>query len=122
MESEILKLEAQLIAAILDSDTKLLDQLLHDDLVFVNHMGMVLSKKEDLAPHISGDLKITGLIASDQQLHIFEDTCVVVVTKEIRGNYLNQPFESHVKFTRVWKSFDGDWKVITASSVPCPEH
>jgi len=119
MESEILKLEAQLIAAILNSDLKVLDQLLHDELIFVNHLGMVLSKKEDLAPHISGDLKITGLVASDQQLHIFIDTCAVVVTKEIRGIYLNQPFESRVKFTRVWKLFNGDWKVITASSVPC---
>ena len=122
MESQILKLEAQLIAAILNSDTKLLDQLLHDDLIFVNHMGMVLSKKEDLAPHISGNLKITELVASDQQSHIFGDTCVVVVTKEIRGNYLNQSFGSRVKFTRVWKLFNGDWKVIAASSVPCPEH
>jgi len=119
MESEILTLEAQLIAAILNSDLKVLDQLLHDDLIFVNHLGMTLSKKEDLAPHISGDLKITGLITSGQQLHLFGDTCAVVVTKEIRGIYMNQPFESRVKFTRVWKLFNKDWKVITASSVPC---
>lgn len=119
MESEILKLEAQLIKAILNSDLKVLDQLLHDELIFVNHLGMVLSKKDDLAPHISGDLKITGLVASEQQLHLFCDTCTVVVTKEIGGIYQNQPFESRVKFTRVWKLFNEGWKVITASSVPC---
>ncbi|WP_146133116.1 nuclear transport factor 2 family protein [Arcticibacter pallidicorallinus] len=46
MESQILDLEAKLIAAILNSDIKLLDQLLHDELIFVNHTGMVLSKRK----------------------------------------------------------------------------
>ena len=119
MKREILKVEAQLITAILSSNIAVLDQLLHDELIFVNHLGMVLSKNEDLAPHINGDLKIADLVASDRQLHLFGDTCAVVVTKEIKGVYLNQPFESRVKFTRVWKLFNGDWKVITASSVPC---
>ncbi|PRD55981.1 nuclear transport factor 2 family protein [Sphingobacterium gobiense] len=119
MESEILKLEAQLIAAILSSDVKVLDQLLHDELIFVNHLGMVLSKKEDLAPHISGDLKITELAVLNQQLHLFGDTCAVVVSKNIRGIYLDQPFENGVKFTRIWKLFNEHWKVIAASSVSC---
>ena len=119
MENEILKLEEQLIVAILGSDLKVLDQLLHDELIFVNHMGRVLSKDEDLAPHISGDLKITGLVTSDQHLRLFGNISAVVVTKEIKGVYRNQPFESRVKFTRVWKLFNGDWKVITVSSVSC---
>lgn len=118
MEREILKLEEQIVAAILSSDVEVLDQLLHDQLVFVNHLGMTLSKEQDLHPHITGDLKITGLVASDHQLRVFGDTCVVVVTKDIRGSYLNQPFDSKLKFTRTWKSFNGNWKVIAASSVP----
>ncbi|SFG99791.1 nuclear transport factor 2 family protein [Pedobacter insulae] len=118
MESEILDLEAQIVAAILSSDVKVLDQLLHDQLVFINHLGMALSKQQDLAPHISGDLKITQLKTSDQQVHSFGNTVVVVVSKEIKGSYLKQEFESHVKFTRVWQQTNGQWKVIAASSVP----
>ena len=118
MEREILKLEEQIVAAILNSDVEVLDQVLHDQLVFVNHLGMTLSKKQDLTPHITGELKITGLVASDHQLRVFGDTCVVVVTKDIRGSYLSQPFHSKLKFTRIWKSFNGNWKVIAASSVP----
>ncbi|TKC08577.1 nuclear transport factor 2 family protein [Pedobacter frigoris] len=118
MEREILKLEEQIVAAILSSDVEVLDQLLHDQLVFVNHLGMALSKEQDLTPHITGDLKIAGLVASDHQLQVFGDTCVVVVTKDIKGSYLNQPFENKLKFTRIWKLFNGNWKVIAASSVP----
>jgi hypothetical protein len=118
MESKILKLEEQLVASILSSDVEVLDDLLHDQLVFVNHQGITLSKKEDLAPHISQDLKITSLAISDQQLQLFGDTAVVVVTKEIEGSYLKQPFESKLKFTRIWKLYEQDWKVIAVTSVP----
>lgn len=117
MEREILKLEERMVAAILSSNVEVLDQLLHDQLVFVNHLGMTLSKDQDLSPHITGDLKITALATSDQHLSLFGDTCVVVVTKDISGSYLNQPFDSKLKFTRIWKSFDGNWKVIAVSSV-----
>ncbi|KIA93538.1 hypothetical protein OC25_12235 [Pedobacter kyungheensis] len=118
MESKVLKLEEQLVAAILNSDVAVLDKLLHDKLVFVNHLGMTLTKAEDLAPHISHDLKINSLAISDRHLHLFGDTAVVVVTKEIKGSYLNQLFESKLKFTRVWKLHAQDWKVIAVSSVP----
>jgi len=118
MESKVLKLEEQLVAAILNSDVKVLDELLHDQLIFVNHLGMTLTKAEDLSPHISQDLKITRLVVSDQQLHLFGDTAVVVVTKEIEGSYLNQLFESKLKFTRTWKLYEQDWKVIAVTSVP----
>lgn len=104
--------------AIVRSDVKILDQLLHDELVFVNHLGMIVSKKDDLAPHISGELKITAIGISDQNIRFFADTAVVTVSKTINGSYLKQEFETHVKFTRVWKFVDQQWKVIAASSVP----
>jgi len=118
MKTELQKLEEKLITAILNSDVKIMDYLLHDDMIFVNHLGMVLSKKDDLAPHKSGELKMSDIIVSDQHMHFFGDTCSVVVTKSLTGTYMAQPFESRVKFTRVWKLFNGQWKVITASSVP----
>lgn len=118
MERKILKLEEQIVAAILSSDVEVLDQLLHHELIFVNHLGMTLSKKEDLAPHTSGDLKIVALEVSDQNIKLFGDTVVVTVSKRIKGSYLKQEFESRVRFTRIWKLFDQQWKVIAASSVP----
>ena len=116
--NEIIKLEEKIVDAILGSNVEVLDQLLHDEVVFVNHLGMAVSKKEDLAPHVSGYLKITVLDVSDQDIKLFGDTVVVTVSKEIKGSYLKQEFESHVRFTRVWKLFDQQWKVIAASSVP----
>lgn len=118
MLSEILKLEEEIVQGIIESDVILLDQLLHEDLVFVNHLGMTVSKKEDLAPHYTGDLKVVSIQLSNRDIRFFGDTAIVTVSKNIRGSYRSQEFESHVKFTRVWRQFDGQWKVIAASSVP----
>ena len=116
--NEILKLEEKMVDAIVSGNVGVLDQLLHDELVFVNHLGMIISKKDDLAPHISGDLKIAAIEISDQQIRHFGDTVVVSISKKIKGSYLKQEFESLLKFTRVWKLFNQQWKVIAASSVP----
>lgn len=118
MMNEILKLEEKIIDAIVSSDVEVLDQLLHDELLFVNHLGMTVSKKNDLAPHISGDLKIATIEISDQHIGLFGDTAVVTVSKKIKGSYFKQEFESLLKFTRVWKLLDQQWKVIAASSTP----
>lgn len=116
--NEILKLEEKIVDAIVSSNVEVLDYLLHDELVFVNHLGMTISKNDDLAPHISGDLKIIDIKISDQQIRYFEDTAVIIVSKKIKGSYLHQEFESLFKFTRIWKLFNQQWKVIAVSSVP----
>lgn len=118
MNSEIIKLEEAIIEALIYSDVAVLDQLLHADLVYVNHKGMLVSKQEDLAPHLSGELKITGISTADQQISVFGETAIVSVFKEIKGTYLAEKFESRVRFTRVWKLFEQGWKVISATSVP----
>lgn len=118
MLNKILKLEAELVQAIIESDVISLDKLLHEDLVFVNHLGRRVSKKEDLAPHSTGDLKVASIQLSDRDIRFFGDTAIVTVSKNIKGSYRTQEFESHVKFTRVWRQLDGQWKVIAASSVP----
>lgn len=118
MNTEIIKLEEQLIQAIIQSDLQVLQLLLHEDMLFVNHFGMLLTRDQDLAPHANGDLKIKSIVTSDQHIQQFGDTYIVVVSKVIDGTYQGQSFESSVKFTRVWQRFNEAWKVIAASSVP----
>ena len=118
MIEEIVKLEEVIIEATLYSDVAVLDALLHADLVFVNHKGMLISKQEDLATHLRGDLKFKAILLADQHIGLFGDTAVVSIFKDISGTYLGEEFESRVRFTRVWKQFEQGWKVISATSVP----
>ena len=118
MIDQIIQLEEKLITAILYSDVAVLDELLHAEMIFVNHLGMLVTKSEDLAPHLSAELTFSEIVTSDQQISLFEDTAVVSVFKHIVGHYQGVEFENRVRFTRVWKRFDHTWLVIAASSVP----
>ncbi|MEJ5964170.1 nuclear transport factor 2 family protein [Pedobacter immunditicola] len=118
LKKQIIELEESLITAIKKSDIDRLQQLLHDQLTFTNHAGILLDKESDLISHRNGDLVISDIEISEQSIRIFDDVAVVVVKKHITGTYYTEPFESRVRFTRIWKKFNAEWKVISACSVP----
>lgn len=118
LKQEIIELEETLIEAIKNSDIDILQQLLHDELAFTNHAGILLDKESDLIPHKNGDLVMSQIAVSEQHIRIFDDVAIVVVKKDITGTYCKEPFETKVRFTRIWKKFNAEWKVISACSVP----
>ena len=64
----------------LSSNVELLDELIADDLIFVNHLGQVLSKEMDIEAHRSGNLKMTGIDILDQRIR-FLDRAAVTITQ-----------------------------------------
>ncbi|WP_239984865.1 nuclear transport factor 2 family protein [Sporolactobacillus pectinivorans] len=47
-KSEIIECEKRLQEAMLSSDVTALDELIDDDLIFVDHFGQILTKENDL--------------------------------------------------------------------------
>lgn len=97
-KDEIIKNERQLLAAMKSSDISVLDYLLHDDLIFTNHMGQVLTKEMDLDAHRSGSLGIHDIQISEQAIRFIEDIAIVTVKKYIAGKYNDEAFEGTVVF------------------------
>jgi hypothetical protein len=110
----IIEKEEQLLKAMVSSDFKTLKNLLNDDLIFINHEGIVLTKDDDLKVHQSGDLKIAKLKAFDQQISIHQDTAVVSVRVTLEGLYSGQPFSGNFRYGRVWKVVNTKLQVISA--------
>lgn len=116
-EANVQEAEALLCNAMLRSDTVTLDKLLSSKLIFTNHLGQVLGKKDDLAAHNSGLLNITDISVDDQQITLQQDTAVVFAKVTICGNYDGQPANGTFRFTRVWQHMTGThWQVIAAHS------
>ncbi|MBB6112079.1 protein of unknown function [Mucilaginibacter lappiensis] len=116
-KDEIITNEQLLLTAMKNSDISVLDYLLHDELIFTNHMGQVLTKEMDLDAHRSGSLRIHDIQTSEQVIHLMEDVAIVAVKKYISGKYNDEAFAGTFRFTRIWKMFDDDWKIIAVSSV-----
>jgi ketosteroid isomerase-like protein len=101
----------------LDSDIVMLDKLLASELLFTNHLGQCMSKKDDLEAHRSGVLKLEQIKLSDQLLKIHNDLAIVSVRADISGRFAGEQSHSDFRFTRVWcKDSNNEWQVIAGHS------
>jgi len=116
-EQKILEIENQLREAMQKSDVEILDQLLHDDLLFVLPSGEVITKKIDLETHKSGNLVLEEITSSIDSIKQIGENVVVTLSSKLKGKMLEQNFEGNFRYLRVWKMFDGQLKVIAGSCV-----
>ncbi len=114
-EQKVKEAENLLLQAMNKSDIEMLDQLLHDDLLFVLPNGEVITKKMDLETHKSGKLILEEITSSIDSINLIEENVVVTLTSKIKGKMLDQSFEGNFRYIRVWKIFDNKLKVIAGS-------
>lgn len=117
MIEDIKAAEKRLIQGLLDSDIDTLRELLLDDVVYINHNGQVVAKEVDLEIRRSGTLTVEKLIVTEQMIKLFDDQAIVSDKEYFAGKYSGRPYELLLRSTRVWKMFDGQWKIVAASSV-----
>jgi hypothetical protein len=121
MESKIKALiveaEENLRLAMLNSNVEALDKLLSPELFFTNHLGMVSGKKDDLDFHRSGMFKLKSLTPSEQRIQIRDGFAIVSVLMHLAGSLANNPFDSKIRYTRVWDTSSGkQFQVIAGHS------
>jgi hypothetical protein len=116
-KAEVIANEKNLLSAMKTSNVELLDQLLHDELLFNGPSGETATKAMDLENYRSGNINLHTVESSDLILNMVGDDIVVAVTVEILGNYLGQEINGKFRYLRVWKLFENNWKVIAGSVV-----
>jgi hypothetical protein len=117
IKDQIAENENRLLKAILESDITVLDELLHDDLLFNIPNGITVTKNMDLDNYRSGSMIVSSILPSDQIINVINDTAIVAVTLVLNGKYGEQSLDGKYRYLRVWKLFDNSWKVIAGSCV-----
>lgn len=112
---EILNLESRLYQAIKESDIQVLDELLHEDLLFIAPNGDVVTKEIDLKTYRDGDLNVNELTPEVENLNIIDDLAIITLTIELKGSYKAAPFAAKFRYIRFWKVFAEGIKVIGGS-------
>jgi hypothetical protein len=120
LETEIVAREESLLRAITTNDVALLDDLLHDDLLFNGPDGSTGTKAIDLANYRSGGIQLRRAEASDRIMSAIGDDVVVAVTVTLEGSYLGVQVDGRYRYLRVWKRVGGAWRVIGGSVVAVP--
>ncbi|MEM9508069.1 MAG: nuclear transport factor 2 family protein [Cyanobacteria bacterium J06638_38] len=117
IETQLIKAEERLRVAMLDSDVKVLDELLAPELIFTNHLGQVLGKQDDLGAHQSGKFKIETLTSSDLHIQLIGNVAIATVKVHLVGSYEGTGFDNNLRFTRIWNlSSGGTWQIVAAHS------
>ncbi|RZL62380.1 MULTISPECIES: nuclear transport factor 2 family protein [Pedobacter] len=113
----ILALENELYGAIKDRNVKLLDELLHDDLLFIVPSGEIITKNMDIDSYREDNLRINELLPKTENLNIIGDTAVITVVLLLKGEYNKIPFEAKYRYIRFWKQLKDGIKVIGGSGI-----
>ncbi|MGH1394273.1 MAG: nuclear transport factor 2 family protein [Trichormus sp.] len=116
-KAQVIANEKNLLSAMKTNNVELLDQLLHDELLFNGPSGETATKAMDMENYRSGNINLHTVESSDLMLNMVADDVVVAVTVEIKGNYLGQEIDGKFRYLRVWKLFENNWKVIAGSVV-----
>lgn len=116
-KEEILQLENRLYKAMKESDLNVLDELLHDDLLFVLPSGDTITKEMDLNTYREGILKIKDLNPTVEKLNMIDDLALITLMMEIKGEANSESFEAKFRYIRFWKQFEDGIKVVGGSGV-----
>ncbi|MNL17007.1 hypothetical protein D3C87_1380760 [compost metagenome] len=116
-ENSILEQEKKLYNAIKYSNIAALDQLLHDDLLFILPSGETITKQIDLDTYRDGALKVDELMPEIENLNIIDDMAVITLTMKLNGKFNDVPFEANYRYIRFWRQFSDGIKVVGGSGM-----
>lgn len=115
MDEQIIECEKRLLEAMKSGDIQVLDELIHDNLIFNIPTGQTITKEMDIDNYRSGLMTIYDISTSDQTIKTTENISTVVVTVDLKAKYAEQIIEGKFRYLRVWKLSDHSWKVIAGS-------
>lgn len=112
---QIIECEKRLLEAIKVGDIKILDELLHDNLIFNIPSGQTITKSMDIENYQLGTMKVSEILATDQIINSIDDTSIVAATLQLKAKYADQIVDGKFRYLRVWKLFENSWKVVAGS-------
>ena len=116
-EDEILEQEGKLYKAMRERNVTALDELLHDDLLFIVPSGEVITKEMDLKTYRDEALVIEELQPKVENLNIIADMAVVTITMQLKGRFNAVPFDTNCRYIRFWRKFQDGIKAVGGSGV-----
>jgi hypothetical protein len=115
-EQQVLHVEQIRVAALLQGDTKQLDQVLAEELTYTHSSGRTDTKAELLASISSGKLKYESIEPVGTKARVYGSTAVVTGQATLKVHSNGQPQSFGMKFTGVYAKRDGRWQLVAYQS------
>ena len=116
MNDIIARYEERLRLAMIGGDVEEADRLFSDSLIFINHMGQLISKADDISAQKQakkqGTFKMTRMDIARQDIRMIDNVAVVISDAEVDVVINNEKMTDRLIYTRIWQEFDSDWKLV----------
>lgn len=118
VESKILALELAWNQAEERSDTRALDMIFANSMVYINEEGAMLTKSQFLSRVKQSDAHLLSLSTQNVSVHLFGDTAVIGGQYRARGVDHGKPYLREGRFIDIWVLEKGNWACVAAQSTP----
>ncbi len=113
IRQKIDQLEEQWRAAILSSNTSVMNALLAEDYLAITPLGTLETKDQTLADLHSGRLRFTTLNLFDRKVRFYGSTALVTSLAVVRATTPEGNISGNYRYTRVYaKNARGQWKIV----------
>jgi len=113
-KQRILEAENSLLAAILDKNLALLDNLFDEEYIFTSARRESWGKEKALADFRDPGFSIQELSVSELKVTVRHSTAIVTGIAHVEGHEGDNPVTGEYRFTRIWCMSDGDFRVVAA--------
>ena len=119
-ENRILILENAWNSAELEKNTKALEELLSDSLVYTDYDGTFMNKSEFLASVSNPSLHPEQIVNESVTVHSYGTSAVATGIYREKGTTNGKRYSRRGRFTDTWVSENGVWRCVASQSTLIP--
>lgn len=112
-EQVLRALDAKLQLAVLNQDTKTLDQLLSDDWLLITTSGRVVTRPAFLAMVGDANSRLLVNASSEVTVRLHGSTAIVTAMLHERGADHGKPYDAWLRYTDTWVLEAGAWRYVS---------
>lgn len=113
-EQEIMRIEKEMLAAVLKGDTGPSEQYLADHYVFTGPDGLSMGKAESIADLKSGNLKLQAASLDNAKVQVYGDTAIVTYSSNDKGTYKGKDISGKTRWTDVFVKQKNKWMIVAS--------
>ena len=118
VSAELMKMEHEILAALLKKDTATFGKHFNDDAVLTTPDGAMQTKAQLLGDVKSGALVLEASTISDMKVKVHGDAAVVTYITTDKGKYNGQDISGRFRWTDFFVRQGGAWKLVAGQGTP----
>ena len=118
VEQQVIATDEQRMDALRRGDPGPLERIYDDDYTLVTGLGQLRSKADQINELKSGALRYADIRSVERRVRVYGDVAVVVSRQQADIQQGAHRITGDERVTRVYKNFDGQWKVIATHATP----